>query len=73
MDADLRYFTEHGIKKLPMIKTVQGEIEALIEEKNALYSRYRVQKQQTRELQNVRDNIYRTLSIDQKSRTEEVR
>ena len=63
MDADLAFFKARGITKLPPIKTVQAEIEALIKEKNRLYVAYRGQKQTTQELQTVRDNIRHTLSM----------
>ena len=66
MDADLAFFKARGITKLPPIKTVQAEIEALIKEKNRLYVTYREQKQQTRELQTVQDNIRHTLSMQPK-------
>ena len=61
MDADVRYFEAHGLKKLPTVKALQVEIEALIEEKNVLYGQYREQQSRTRELQTVRDNLYHTL------------
>ena len=66
MDADLAYFKGQGLTKLPPVKTVQAEIEALIEEKNRLYIAYREQKQKTQELQTVRDNIRHTLSMQPK-------
>ena len=66
MDADLAYFKGQGLTKLPPVKTVQAEIEALIKEKNRLYVTYREQKQATQNLQTVRDNIRHTLSMQQK-------
>ena len=62
MGADVRYFKAQGLPKLPSVKNVQAEIEALIEEKNRLYVAYREQKQQTKELQTVKDNLLHTLS-----------
>ena len=42
-EVAVRYFREHGIKKLPAVPKLQVENEALISEKNAIYGTYREQ------------------------------
>ena len=56
-DAAMRYFREHGIKKLPTYKALQAEIEQLTAQKNARYNDYREKKERVRELQTVKGNI----------------
>ena len=56
-DAAMRYFREHGIKKLPTYKALQAEIEQLTATKNARYNDYREKKERVRELQTVKGNI----------------
>ena len=56
-EAAVRYFREHGIKKLPAVPKLQAENEALISEKNAIYGTYREQKAKITELQKVKSNL----------------
>lgn len=50
-EAAVRYFRERGLKKLPATSRLQAENEALISEKNGLYTKYREQKLRAAELQ----------------------
>ena len=56
-DAAARYFREHGIKKLPTYKALQGEIERLTAGKNARYNDYRAKKERVRALQTLKENL----------------
>jgi len=60
-DAAVRYFKARGITKLPARKSLQGEIESLTAEKNALYNDYREKKQRAWELFTVQRNIEQVL------------
>ena len=60
-DAAVRYFKAHGITKLPARKSLQGEIEGLTSEKNALYNDYREKKQRAWELFTVQRNMEQAL------------
>ncbi len=64
-EAAVRYFREHGLKKLPAVSKLQGENEALISEKNSLYSTYREQKARAAELQKVKSNLSAMLRQEQ--------
>ena len=69
-EAAVRYFREQGLKKLPAVSKLQAENEALISEKNGLYTEYREQKARTAELQKVKSNLAAML---RQERTKEVR
>lgn len=56
-EAAVQYFKQQGLKKLPATAKLQGENEALISEKNSLYSQYRAEKARTAELQKVKSNL----------------
>lgn len=56
-EAAVQYFKQQGLKKLPATAKLQGENEALISEKNSLYSQYRAEKAHTAELQKVKSNL----------------
>lgn len=56
-EAAMRYFRERGLKKLPATSRLQAENEALISEKNGLYTEYREQKARAAELQKVKSNL----------------
>ena len=60
-NAAMKYFRDHGIRKLPSRKSLQAEIEQLAAEVNAGYNAYRESKGRVRELQTIRDNIEQTL------------
>ena len=69
-EAAVRYFRERGLKKLPATSRLQAENEALISEKNGLYTEYREQKARAAELQKVKSNLAAML---RQERTKEVR
>ena len=69
-EAAVRYFRERGLKKLPATSRLQAENEALISEKNGIYTKYREQKARAAELQKVKSNLAAML---QRERTKEVR
>jgi hypothetical protein len=69
-EAAVRYFREQGLKKLPAVSKLQAENEALISEKNGLYTEYREQKARAAELQKVKSNLAAML---RQERTKEVR
>ena len=48
--AAKRYFNAHGIEKLPKIKTLNAEFDALVVEKRAVYAEYRAIRDEHREL-----------------------
>ena len=59
--ASVTFFKARGIQKLPSVKALQTEIEALTAEKNAGYSQYQEMKRRARELQTVKGNIEQLL------------
>ena len=69
-EASVRYFKEHDIKKLPSGKSLRGEIEDLISKKNGSYNEYREAKAHEKELQLAKDNILKTLEIQEPKREE---
>ena len=69
-EASVRYFRERGLKKLPATSRLQAENEALISEKNGLYTEYREQKARAAELQKVKSNLATML---RQERTKEAR
>ena len=69
-EAAVRYFRERGLKKLPAVSKLQAENEALISEKNGLYTEYREQKARAAELLKVQSNLAAML---RQERTKEVR
>ena len=69
-EAAVRYFRERGLKKLPATSRLQAENEALISEKNGIYTKYREQKARAAELQKVKSNLAAML---RQERTKEVR
>ena len=56
-EAAVRHFRERGLKKLPALSKLQAEQEALISEKNGLYTECREQKARAAELQKVKSNL----------------
>ena len=61
MDSAKRYFTEHGITKIPSYKTLQLEIERLTSQQNELYAELKEKRSEIKRLQTIADNINRTL------------
>ena len=64
-ETAVRYFKEQGLKKLPAVPKLQAENEALISEKNGIYSTYRGQKARAAELQRVKSNLHTILRQEQ--------
>ena len=64
-EASVRYFKEHDLKKLPSIKALRNEIADLISRKNDGYNEYRKSKSREKELQIVKDNIMKTLRLQE--------
>ena len=64
-EAAVRHFREQGLKKLPALSKLQAEQEALISEKNGLYTEYREQKARAAELQKVKSNLAAMLRQEQ--------
>lgn len=73
MEAAKRYFDQQGLKKLPSYKTLQQEIEALVQEKNQLYRRYLPAREKFRELDTMRHNLRQLLRQPEQDRQREVR
>ena len=69
-EAAVRYFRPQGLKKQPAVSKLQAENEALISEKNGIYTESREQKARASELQKVKANLAAML---QRERTKEVR
>ena len=55
--AAKRYFTSHGIEKLPKVKDLNAEFDALVSEKRAAYAEYRAVRDEQRELLVHRHNV----------------
>ena len=60
-EAAVRFFKAKGITKFPPTKELTAEIEALMSEKNALYTEYQEKKQRANELLTVKRNIEQVL------------
>ena len=61
MDSAKRYFSEHGISKIPRYKALQSEIERLTSQQNELYAELKEKRSEVKRLQTIADNINRTL------------
>ena len=70
-EASVRYFKEHDIEKLPSIKALRNEIADLVSKKNDGYNEYRENKKQEKELQIVKDNIMKTLRLQEPDKEQE--
>ncbi len=64
-EAAIAFFQKQNMTKLPSNKKVQDEIEALIQEKNALYQEYRAAKEKEQELRTVTLNMQQMLGHTQ--------
>ena len=60
-EATIRFFKANGITKLPTVKELTAEIEALMSEKNAGYTEYQERKREANELLTVKRNIDQVL------------
>ena len=60
-EATIRFFKANGITKLPTVKELTAEIEALMSEKNAGYNEYQERKREADELLTVKRNIDQVL------------
>ena len=65
--AAKRYFNAHGIEKLPKIKTLNAEFNALVVEKRAAYAEYRAIRDEQRELLVHRHNVEMFLGEEKSS------
>ena len=61
MDSAKRYFSEHGMAKIPSYKTLQSEIKRLTSRQNELYEELKEKRDEVKQLQIIADNINRTL------------
>ena len=68
MDSAKRYFTEHGISKIPSYKTLQSEIEQLTSQQNELYEELHEKRDEVKRLQTIADNIKKTIGQENKRR-----
>ena len=73
MEAAKRYFNQQGLQKLPSYKTLQQEIEGLVQEKNQLYRRYLPAREKFRELDTMRHNLRQLLRQPEQDCQREVR
>ena len=64
-EAAVRHFREQGLTKLPAVSRLQADNEAMISEKNSLYTDYRAQKAKAAELQKVKSNLAAILRQEQ--------
>lgn len=62
-----RYFNAHGIEKLPKIKTLNAEFDALVVEKRKAYAEYRAIRDEQRELLVHRHNVEMFLGEEKSS------
>ena len=69
--AAKRYFNAHGIEKLPKIKTLNAEFDALVAEKRTAYAEYRAIRDEHRELMVHRHNVEVFLSDREPGRFKE--
>ncbi len=70
MDSAKRYFTEHGITKIPSYKTLQAEIEKLTSQQNELYEELHEKRDEVKRLQTITDNIQKTVGQENQRRNE---
>ena len=61
--AAKKYFDELGITKLPSVKSLREEYAALLEQKRKAYSAYKQDRDDMKELHNVRANVEYLLEI----------
>ena len=61
LDAAKRYFDFLGLKKLPSHKTLQTDVEGLIQKKNELYNEYHTAKKADKKLGIIHHNIQQIL------------
>lgn len=66
--AAKKAFDELGMKKLPSIKSLQAEYEALLDEKKAAYAEYRGIKREMRDLLTAKANVDRLFNDDDERR-----
>ncbi len=69
--AAKQYFNAHGITKLPKIKTLNAEFDALVAEKRTAYAEYRAIRDEHRELMVHRHNVEVFLSDREPGRFKE--
>ena len=59
--ATKQFFDEHGLKKLPTVKSLQAEYAQLMSEKKAMYADYQKAREDKRSLQTAKANVDRIL------------
>ena len=59
--AAKQFFDEHGLKKLPTVKSLQAEYAQLLSEKKAMYADYQKAREDMRALQTAKANVDRIL------------
>ena len=59
--AAKQFFDEHGLKKLPTVKSLQAEYAQLLSEKKAMYANYQKAREDMRALQTAKANVDRIL------------
>ncbi|MGL4790049.1 MAG: relaxase/mobilization nuclease domain-containing protein [Anaerotignaceae bacterium] len=64
-------FDELGVKKLPTIKSLQTECDALFLEKNKAYSKYHSVKKEMQDILTAKANIDRLLGLEQEQKAKE--
>lgn len=62
--AAKQFFDEQGLKKLPIVKSLQAEYAQLLSEKKAMYAEYQQVKSEMRSLQTAKANVDRILDTD---------
>ena len=68
-----RYFNDHGLKKLPKVKDLNAEFNALVAEKRAAYAEYRALRDGQRELLIHRQNVESLLSDNKTEQNRRIR
>lgn len=64
-------FNELSTKKLPTIKALQGECDALFSEKNKAYSKYHSAKKEMQDILTAKANIDRLLGLEKEQKVKE--
>ena len=61
MNADRKFFTDHGYGPLPKVKEIRAELDRLYAEKNARYEEYKAKKEVFQELTALKRNVEQIL------------
>ncbi len=71
MNADRKYFREHGYDPIPKAKEIQTELNRLYAEKNARYEEYTKKKAKFQELATLRQNLRQVLGEPERDKARE--